>query len=245
MKRASAITALLAALGGCGAHGDLMSKERLDKGMVVLLPGIAGAIANVYGIQDGLARGGWEGALPIQTWGWPIPVAGMFLNQTDAAGNRAAGKRLAQTIMDYQDSHPGAPVYIVGHSGGGGVAVFAAEALEDGHSVDGLVLLSASISAGYDLSTALARCRKGIVNFYSTRDEILPATSAVGTVDGRLASSAGLNGFSGSYGRLYQVGWHSGMQRHGNYGGHMDTANSGFVAEYVAPWVTAPMWPAR
>lgn len=120
------MSVLLAA--GCGANTDWVTPERMANGLVIILPGIEGEGANSYGIRDGLARGGCNAAMPICRWGWPVPGFGLLLNQTDVIGNRAAGQRIAQMIADYKDQHPGRPVYVVGHSGGGGVAVFAAEA---------------------------------------------------------------------------------------------------------------------
>ncbi len=233
------------ALLTAGCLEDDMSPERLDRGLVIILPGIEGAIANCYSLRDGLRAGGVDCGIMIHSWGWPIPGVGLLLNQTDAIGNRAAGKRVAQMVSDYQDQHPGKPVHVIGHSGGGGIAVFTGEGMPEGKQVDGLILLSASISAGYDLSNAVANTRLGIVNFYSYRDGILPNTELVGCVDGRAGTSAGLNGFTSSFGRLYQVGWNTSMESAGNYGGHMDTCNKTFVAQYVAPWVTGRSWPAR
>ena len=245
MKATTAILAATAMLTAGCANMELMTEQRQQRGLVVILPGIEGEGANAHGIRDGLVKAGAPYAIMIHPWGWPVPGLGMMLNQTDGIGNRAAGKRVAQVIADYQDHNPGQPVYVIGHSGGGGVAVFTAEGMPDGKRVDGLILLSASISANYDLSKALGKCRRGIANFYSVRDGILPACSVVGCVDGTIAPAAGLGGFRKNFPRLYQVGWNSGMQSAGNYGGHMDTCAIPFVAEYIGPWVTGYSWPAR
>ncbi len=238
------VSALLA--GGCG-NEQWATPERLENGLVIILPGIEGEGANSYGIREGLSRGGCESALVIYGWGWPVPGIGLILNQTDVIGNRVAGQRVAQMVAKYQDGHPGRPVYVVGHSGGGGVAVFAAESLDEKHHVDGLILLSASLSSGYKLDKALARCRNGILNYYSDRDTMLLGlgTIVVGNVDGVHGASAGAAGFSRSFPKLYQRGWTRKMERTGNYGGHMDSAGAQFVAEYIAPWVTARFWPPR
>ena len=175
----------------------------------------------------------------------------MLLNQMDFLGNRLAGLRIAKMIEQYQDDHPGAPVYIVGHSGGGGVAVFAAEGMSEGRQVDGLVLLSASIWAGYDLTKALGRCRNGIVNFYNKSDVGLLAigTTITSNVDGMRGPSAGLNGFdaakidkTGVYSKLYQVRMTAGMT--GGDAPHAAATRPGFVSLYVAPWVSDGSWPA-
>ena len=232
-------------LSGCSpTNKELVTPERLEHGLVLILPGIEGEGTLSYNIRKGLLKAGVSAALPIYRWGRPVPLAGPILNQMDVIGNRLVAKRIAQYIVDYQDSHPFAPVYIIGHSGGGGIAVFTAEELPDGRMIDGLILLSASISKGYDLSKALQHCRKGIVNFYSKKDVGLlgVGTTVVGNVDGVRGPSAGLTGFDNSYPKLYQIPWSKDMESAGNYGGHADSTNPEFVKEYVAPWVMGIGW---
>ena len=243
---------LAAAAAGCGGTGldPGLDPTRLANGLVIVLPGIEGGEGLSGGIRDGLLSGGVTAAVPIVQWGRPVPVAGPLLNQMDFVGNRLVAQRLAQMVANYQDAHPGQPVYLVGHSGGGGVAVFTAEALGElgaERKVEGLVLLSASISKGYDLAKALAQCRKGIVNFYSRGDLAVlgVGTTVFGNVDGVRGPAAGAVGFDNSYARLYQVPWSEDMLSYGNLGGHIDTANERFVRQYVARWVTGPAWPAR
>ncbi len=233
---------VLSAVGCSPTNEEYITDVRLEEGLVIILPGIEGEGANSYNIRRGLLSAGVRSALPIEQWGWPVPLAGVLLNQTDFIGNRLAGGRIARFIENYQDSHPDRPVWLVGHSGGGGVAVFAAEELEEGRQIDGLVLLSASISSNYDLTKALSRCRNGVVNFSSDRDEILGATIFVGNVDGGRARSAGLGGFDKSPPGLREVPWNSGMLAGGNHGGHMDSTSPRFVERYVAPWVMGSGW---
>jgi pimeloyl-ACP methyl ester carboxylesterase len=248
MNRVTVILAVgvLASGAGCGRTNDqFVTPDRLGRGLVVVLPGIEGEGPLSYAIRDGVLDGGVQSAVPIYRWGRPIPLAGPLLNQTGVIGNRLAGERIAQMIADYQDSHPGRPVYVVGHSGGGGVAVFAAESLPDGCKVEGLVLLSASISKGYDLNKALAHCRRGIINYYSSRDVGLlgVGTTLVGNVDGRRGPSAGLSGFDRPFPGLKQVAWTRRMAAHGNHGSHTDSASRAFVRHYVAPFLRGGNWP--
>ncbi|KPK79216.1 MAG: hypothetical protein AMJ81_13605 [Phycisphaerae bacterium SM23_33] len=239
---------LLAALGlgGCGLSGENVTPERLDCGLVIILPGIEGEGPLSHGVREGLLDAGVDLALAIHQWGRPVPLAGPLLNQMDIIGNRLAGARIAQLIMDYQDSHPAGPVYIVGHSGGGGVAVFAAEALPDGRDIQGLILLSPSISSGYDLTKALGRCRNGIVNFYSKGDVglLVVGTTLFGNVDGVRGPAAGAVGFSKSLPDVYQVGWDESMVAAGHDGSHTGVTNVRFVKTHIASWVKKPNWPA-
>ncbi|HET6429876.1 MAG TPA: hypothetical protein VM389_07335 [Phycisphaerae bacterium] len=242
------LAAGMLAAGGCGGvNTDYVTVERLDRGLTILLPGIEGEGMLSYQVRSGLLRAGVDMALPIYQWGRPVPLAGPLLNQMDVAGNRTAAEQIARMIVNYQDTHPDRPVYIVGHSGGGGVAVFSAEALPPGRMVDGLILLSASISSGYDLSKALARCRLGIVNFHSKGDVglLVIGTTLVGNVDGGHGPAAGAIGFEDSFPGLHEVGWSPDMARAGNFGGHSGTCEPRFVSRYVAPWLDAAGWPAR
>lgn len=231
-----------------------MTEDRLANGLVIILPGIEGESYLNQNIRKGLLRGGVFRAMPIYAWGRPIPLAGVLLNQLDFIGNRLEGAKIARMIVKYQDEHPGRPVCLVGHSGGGGVAVFAAEGLPSDRQIDGLVLLSASINSAYDLTKALSRCKNGIVNFYNKSDTALlgVGTLVIGNVDGTHGPSAGLGGFAWSrssdsddkrsaYRKLYQVQ----VTRRMTSGGdpHASTTRRKFVSNYIVPWVLAPDWP--
>ena len=243
-----ALLTCAAAVGGCsGTNDDYVTTQRLGQGLMVILPGIEGEGLLCHRVRRGLLIAGVDMALPIYRWGRPIPLAGPLLNQMDVSGNRLAGRKIAQMIVTYQDAHPGRPVYIIGHSGGGGVAVFAAEAMPEGRTVDGLVLLSASISSGYDLSKALSRCKKGIVNFYSKGDIglLVIGTTLLGNVDGVRGPAAGAVGFGGKFPGLHEVAWRPEMARTGNLGGHAGTCESRFIKAYVAPWLGPARWGRR
>ena len=246
------LAAVLAA--GCDSNGEFMTDARLENGLVIILPGIEGESELNQNVRRGLVAAGVERAIPIHSWGRPIPIAGVLINQVDFLGNRLAGIGVADVIKNYQDSHPGKPVYVIGHSGGGGVAVFTAEALPEDRKIDGLILLSASISSAYNLTKPLSRCKNGIVNFYNPDDAGLLGigTTVMGTVDGTHGPSAGLIGFDAprdrdkedkkaAYRKLYQVKL-TGSARDGDP--HTSTTHVDFVATNVAPWVLADSWPA-
>jgi len=248
-------TAALMPSAGCGNNSAYVTPDRLANGLVIILPGIEGESELNHNIRRGLIRAGVHRALPIHPWGRPVPLAGVLLNQVDFLGNRLAGMQIANMIVQYQEAHPGRPVHIIGHSGGGGVAVFAAEALPEGKQVDGLILLSASISSAYDLTKALSHCRNGIVNFYNRQDTALLGigTTVVGNVDGTHGPSAGLIGFDKpgpnaprakriAYSKLYQVALTSSMTGGGDP--HAVATRPEFVSRYVARWVISPTWPA-
>jgi pimeloyl-ACP methyl ester carboxylesterase len=240
------LLACVAPLAGCGQDEAIYATDaRKANGLVVILPGIEGESEMNHGIREGLMDAGVNYALVIRPWGMPVPGVGMIVNQTNFMGNRMAGVGVARMIAEYQNANPGKPVFIVGHSGGGGVAVFTAEALADmegDHRVEGLVLLDASISAGYDLSKALGRSRNGLANFYNVHDGALLGfgTAFLGNVDGGHGASAGLQGFEGNFPRLFQVPVDSADSADDP---HAAATRPYYVAGNVAPWIRAQAWP--
>jgi len=252
---AACLPAILAA--GCDGNKPYMTEERLDKGLVVILPGIEGVSGLNHDIRRGLVNAGVDRAMPIWTWGRPIPILGMFLNQIDFLGNRIAAAGLANRIRKYMKKYPDRPVHVIGHSGGGGVAVFVAEGLDEEHKLSGVILLSASISSAYNLTKALRHIQRpygGIVNYYSGSDTGLLGVGTVilGNVDGTHGPGAGLLGFDRprekaseekkeAYMFVYQMDVGSYMFSK-EIGSHAGTAQIQFVTNFVAPWIQSD-WP--
>ncbi len=241
------ITGMLTAMGcnGIGSNMHYLTDVRKENGLVIILPGIEGESEFNHNIRRGLVSAGCYRAIPIYGWGTPIPGIGMLVNQTNFIGNRIAGANIAKMIEKYQDSYPGRPVFVIGHSGGGGVAVFTAEGMSKGRKIDGLILLSASISADYDLTKAVNNCKSGIVNFYNREDTGLLGigTAVMGNVDGGHGPSAGLIGFTRAFPNLYQVQLTQSMTFASGGGTHDAATRPGFVSRYVAPWVLSSGWP--
>ncbi|MBS3821093.1 MAG: hypothetical protein GVY16_04340 [Planctomycetes bacterium] len=223
-----ALAGVVAALGGCGpdSNRQYMMDIRKEQGLVIILPGIEGESAANHNIRRGLASAGCPRAMPIYNWGAPVPGLGLVINQVSVAGNPIAGRNIAKMIENYQDTYPGRPVHVIGHSGGGGMAVFAAEELSEGREIEGLILLAPSIPAGHNLTKALSRCRNGIVNFYN------PSDALVGLVGG-----AGVNGFNGNYSGLHEVRVSSASDA------HFAATTPYYVSANVAPWVLSSNWP--
>ncbi len=246
-----------ALIGGCGGMDDdqFLAQDRKSKGLTVILPGIEGESDYNHSIRAGILEAGGGQAIPIYHWGRPLPAIGMLLNQVDVIGNRVEAAKIAEMIVNYQKSFSGKPVYVIGHSGGGGMAVFVAEAMPEGSKIDGLVLLSASISAGYDLTKAISKTRSGIVNFYNPKDGVMLAiaTTVAGNMDGGHSPAAGLNGFDrvaaddpaekkAAYAKLYQMQISvSGAEDDGE---HTKVTSPSYVSSSIAPWVKGGNWPA-
>ena len=107
MRPILTLSLLWLCLPGCGSNNDYVTEDRLAQGLVIILPGIEGESPFNHDIRSGLLDADVPGAMMIYRWGRPIPVAGPIINQMDVLGNRVEGRRIAQVIVDYQDSHPG------------------------------------------------------------------------------------------------------------------------------------------
>ena len=239
--------ALFAAfVAGCCSEQPYMAKDRLARGLVVVLPGIEGRSGYNEAICRGLDAGGVVCAIELHDW---TSSLGPLYNLRAYDRNRRMASQLGWRLTRYMWEYPECPVVLVGQSGGGAVALWTAEQMLPGYKVDGIVMLAASVSPKYVLEFALAKTREGIVNFYSPRDWLFLGlgTTVYGTMDGRHSHSAGQLGFeimhnspdARAYNKLYQVPWRPEMAASGNAGMHLTSGAEDFVARYVAPLVVA------
>ncbi len=240
------------ACAGCSV-GNLQKPQRYDRGLVIILPGIEGRSIWNANIGQGLAQGGVPSAMEIYDWtlAWS---ATWLVNLADESRNREHAAEIARRIVSYQKRYPGRPVHLVGHSGGGGVAVFALEALPMENAITSALLLAPALSPEYDLRKALRRTRHGIWNFYSSQDVgfLRVGTTLFGTIDREHGSAAGAVGFREPFGlsdeglrlyrtRLHQVCYSERMARSGHSGGHTGWASREFVRTWLAPLVYSQM----
>lgn len=250
------ITLAMAGCGGMSGGGSgldrvnmdpgFVNEERAERGVVVILPGIEGESSANHEIRQGLRDGGIPYALAIYRWG----SGNMLANQVDVEGNRRKAAELAQRIVTYQQRHPGRPVFLLGHSAGGGMAVFALEYLGQipgARPVDGVFLLSASISADYDLSTALRMTRRGLANVSNPDDRMLKeGTGTFGNVDGGKGDSAGRTGFLRRYRNVYERQLTSAevLRDVGETGpAHFAATKNKLIAKYAPAWIMTEVWP--
>ncbi len=236
---------------GCTTKGSYVDEARLDRGLVIVLPGMDGASYVNRLITKGLVRGGVNYAIELHDW----TLAGrwtMLYNLRAEKRNRRKALDIVDRITEYQLAHPGRPVFLVGQSAGAGMAAWIAEAMGEGSDIDGIVMLASALSPQYRLEGALARSRRGIVNFHSRMDCMFLGlgTTIFGTCDGRYTSAAGRKGFEipdgggteGLYEKLHQVAWSRGMFALGNLSGHVTSTAPAYIAEYVAPLIKAEKW---
>jgi len=233
--------------GGCSSPAQpFVTDVRLERGYVLILTGIEGRGRLNEAIATGLIGGGCPYAIEIYDWtsSW-----GPLVNQKSVKRNKERAYEVALRVMRYQVAYPDRPVILIGQSGGAAMAIWAAERLH-GRTVDGIVLLAASISPPYRLDRALTASRRGIVNFYSERDLFLLGfgTAVFTTMDGSHSKSAGMVGFAVPmptppvYHKLFQIPFQSDMAASGNIGLHVTSGSEGFIREFVTPMVLTSPW---
>lgn len=248
MKRLALLLLLAIPAAGCKdmLNADYTQPPQAQHGMVYILPGIQGVDFHYKNIRKGLLGAGINCGIMIHPWGSQIPGLNLLVNETDVKGDRQWGRKIAEDIVAYRQQYPGRPVFLIGQSGGAGVSVFAAEALAEMNAepVTGIVLLDASVSSDYNLSQALSKSQRGIVNFYNLRDVALlkVGTQMFGNVDGGHGDSAGRTGFSRSFGGLYQVEVTKDMVD--DFADpHFADCSQAFASQYIAPWIIDQTWP--
>ena len=215
--------------------------------------GVVFVIGGVGGLDPLFPSAAW--ALPkagvsheIRDFRWTYGTGAVLRDLQDARRLHDKAAELAALVCEYRAAHPDRPVYLLGHSGGAGLALAAAEMLPPA-TLERVVLLSAAVSPGYDLTPALRATRCEIVSFHSGMDRFVLGwgTSQFGTVDRVYGPSAGRTGFvvpedlgeegKAAYARLVQVPWRPELLLEANVGGHQATTRPDFLARYVAPWL--------
>ncbi len=223
-------------------HESLYTNERRSKGLVIILPGIEGPSSINDEIARGLAVAGISYAIQIVDWRsskqWsPWHLTKLKFNQQQAA-------RIAARIVDYRRDYGDNPVHLIGHSGGGGIAMLTLEQLPVEGYVDSVVLLAAAISPEASCMESANRSKTGVWNFCSYGD--LPTlglgTLVFGTIDRRHGFAAGAVGLKppkeitlSEPAMVKNIFFQWKMIKSWNFGGHFGATNAAFVAEFVAP----------
>jgi pimeloyl-ACP methyl ester carboxylesterase len=227
---------------------QLSSINRLDQGLILILPGIEGCSS----INDSIARGLVAAHLPhaIQVIDWrkfspwnPLQLAMERYNHQQAL-------QIVNVITEYRERYPGRPVHLIGHSAGAGMVLFVLKQASSPNFVDSAVLLAAAVSRDFKVGDLLDRTAYGIWNFHSALDLLTVGlgTMLVGTMDRQHTVSAGALGFRPTKtssqqtdgvrqhsGDLHQIAFQLGMVKSWNFGGHFGATNAVFVKRFVAP----------
>jgi pimeloyl-ACP methyl ester carboxylesterase len=183
--------------------------------------------------------------LRVETFDWTHGHFRVIADQVDRDHARREGLELAAKVCALEQSCPGVPVFLVGHSAGSAVVLAAAEALPPG-SVDRIVLLAPAVSTDHDLRPALACARRGVDVFYSKNDVFYLGVfvTLLGNADRERDAAAGRVGFrptiacpqdAALYAKLRQYPWEPGLNSVGNYGGHYGAYQPDFLRAVVFP----------
>lgn len=213
-------------------------------GLVLIADGVGGLDLCGTGLIHVAAKAGSSHEVRIVPWGHGF--GRWHRDLTNVENHRLWAAKMVVDVAEFKEQKPDAPVYIVGKSGGTGVAVRALE-LMPGESIEAVVLLSSAISPEYDLSAALRAVRRDVTLFWSPLDVIVlgMGTGLFGTIDRQRGVSAGLVGFRQpkgldessrrQYAKLKQVRWSPEMASTGYLGGHVGPDNPAFLRKYVLP----------
>jgi pimeloyl-ACP methyl ester carboxylesterase len=233
-----------ASIGCASFYTNSISQSRLDHGLTIVLPGIEGNSLANGNIARGLESS--EVATAIQIHDWTTGFAPLFLvHLRDGRRHRREAEELADQIVDYQLIYPDRPVYLVGHSGGGAMALLTLESLPADHQVTAVFLLAPAISPKYPIQQVLPKTELGIWNYYSALDFplLIAGTTVAQTVDGRNSPSAGALGFryddsepvKSQSPRLKQVPYDPSMIALRHAGGHFGWTDPAFIRIHIAP----------
>jgi pimeloyl-ACP methyl ester carboxylesterase len=212
-----------------------------ETGLVLLADGIGGFDLCGMGLRHAACQVGLTHEVRVINWGHGL--GHWHRDLTNVANHESKADAIAAAALEFRESHPDAPIFLVGKSGGTGIVVKTLERLPEG-SIECAVLLSAALSPRYDLSRALRSVRREMVVFWSPFDVFIlgVGTHVFGTVDRVNTISAGLVGFqqpptadAAQYAKLRQVKWSPLMVPTGNLGGHVGVDSPAFLRKYVVP----------
>jgi pimeloyl-ACP methyl ester carboxylesterase len=231
-----------------------LDEARLDRGLVLILPGIEGLSFLNLSIQRGLLDAGVPYALDIVDWTTGNKFLALYHLRSWRRNLRVAAE-LAQRITAYRQQYPGRPVWLIGHSGGGAMALLTTRALPDDVRITGVVLLAAAASPGFDLAETFPKVERGVWSFHSWLDWFFVGigTTLCGCLDGPHRPAAGMFGFrtpspandplagndlvvtQTTSAVFEQTGYSLAMARQFHFGGHFGCVHRVFIAERVAP----------
>jgi pimeloyl-ACP methyl ester carboxylesterase len=206
-----------------------------QSGRLLILPGVGNTRFHLAGF---VARA--EQQLPgfdvdVEPWGVPFLT---LHNLRAHQRNVATAERIAGEIAAWRRAHPLESFYLVGYSGGGGMATLVTAALAADVRIDRLILVAPAVAPDYPLEKkVLPRVRDFVVNYSSERDlQVGWGTSTFGTIDRKHTPSAGAIGFDTADARLLEYRWSAVDEPFGHRGNHL--------AYLSARWQAAKLLPA-
>jgi len=221
-----------------------LSEAKEGNGLVLVADGVGGLDLCGTALRYVVGARKLPLVVKVVPWGHGLGHWHKDLTRTENRDTRAG--EFAREVLAFREKWPGAPVHLVGKSGGSGVIVKALERLQE-DAVDSAVLIAPALSPAYDLTRALSAVRDRLTAFWSPLDVIVlgAGTRVFGTIDRVKCVSAGMVGFrvpadptaeqQKQYSKLRQVRWCPRMARTGYLGGHVGPDSPVFLERYVVP----------
>lgn len=203
-------------------------------GRMIVLPGIHNTLFHLNGFLD-MARAGLPN-FQIDRRKWGLTFLGIY-NLRAHDENLAFARGLAADIARWRRSHPDRLLYLMGYSGGGGVASLVLGELPDGAYIDRLILVAPAISPDYPIERyATQRVREFVVNFASEKDmQVGLGTRLFGTIDRKYQHAAGYDGFASGFAKLAQWQWRAADRRIGHFGNHVAYLGRRWQYDFLLP----------
>ncbi len=204
------------------------------EGRLLILPGVGNTSFHLAGFVANAKAQLPRFDVEVRPWGVPFMT---IHNLRAHERNTATAAALAAEIATWRRANPGAPFYLVGYSGGGGMATLVTAALPDDVRIDRLVLVAPAISPDYPLGMeVLPHVREYVVNYASERDlQVGWGTRTFGTIDRKKTDSAGAIGFAAAHDRVLEYRWSSVDLAVGHAGNHLAYLNGRWQAAKLLP----------
>jgi pimeloyl-ACP methyl ester carboxylesterase len=220
---------------------DLVDEFSQAGPILLHLNGVGGYLPPDYNMLSGLREAHVEARLFHYDWTENAPGMGAL----QAYGmHQVEAQKVADLLALHLKADPHSPVYLIGHSGGCAIAVYALAKLPKGDQIDTLVLLAPALSPTYDLSAALAHVKGNVYVFSSTLDQLILSTGtrAFGTMDGIRTDGAGFDGFVrpphgdvNLYAKIVPEPYREEWIKYGDLGDHIGTLHRRFAQAIIGP----------
>lgn len=205
---------------------------------------------DLKGCSKALAHANAVAGNPVElaVFPWSHGYRRLLRDQIDGGHARRQGARLGEAIWEQRQRQPDRRMVLVAHSAGCAVALGAGDVLPP-DSLDRILLLAPSVSAGYDLRPTLLSAREGVDVFCSKRDWVALGfvVRVVGTTDNFWSgTAAGRWGFRQAQQaaqdpliarRLRQHFWSPEVAWTGHHGGHHGMHAPGFIHTFLMPLI--------
>ncbi len=242
-----AVTLIVSALILAAAPADPVATS---DDYLLHLPGIAGTKQIDRAVNKGIKEGGFDGTEENYDWTENDPGMAALLAWER---NQREAKLISEKIVKQRTAVPTGKFYLLGHSGGAGLAIWALEDLPDNITVDSVVLMSPALSPDYDLTRALKHVTGHMYVFSSLADVFVlgAGTKLFGTIDGVKTDAAGRVGFHQpptadpqQYKKLVALPYDTSWFQYGDAGDHIGGMRESFGKNILAPLLLQGKMPA-